>query len=135
MSTPFFGDRFLLFAHVPCQAIDIFFFFSPDVLDLLRPKYRKKYNEAYLTKQQKTKTKKHSVARCQISGYIAKKRRGHWMLKKIRVVRLNQQPASEFTTKKITPEQTVSKSCNQPEGAQVLVDPKVVQNTHYPGGT
>ena len=27
----------------PCQAVDDFLFFSPEILDLLRPKYPQKY--------------------------------------------------------------------------------------------
>ena len=87
----------------PCRALDgSFFFFSPKMWGLSRPKYSQKYKNPNIWRKKKHSLKArqgHIEQVCKISGSNSQKRRGHWPLKEFAVLWLNQpvgQPTRVF---------------------------------------
>ena len=79
----------------PCQAVDEHFSFSPDILDLPRPKYQtsqKMQNKNNLTEKKKSVTGWQGFIQhvCHISGSTLQKTAWTWMLNKFRATCLNQ---------------------------------------------
>ena len=76
----------------PCQAVDVCFVFTGKFWTL-RPKYIYKLSGEKNKKQSNQFSGLagfHIEHVCQISGFISKKRRGHWMLNKFGAEGLNQ---------------------------------------------